>query len=336
MRILYAIQGTGNGHIARALEIIPYLNKYVHLDLFVSGGNADLNLPYPVKYKSRGVSFFYNSRGGINYLSTLRKLKFIATSKEIRDLPVENYDLVINDFEPISAYSCKLKKIPIISFGHQAAFASVNCPRPTSKSILGELILKRYAPCNSAIGLHFQNYDNSIFTPIIRSDIRKADPKNYGHVTVYLPAFGNNELIRFFSQFKSFKFELFSKHIQSPFEIDNLKFSPINLEGFTKSLINCHSVIMSAGFEGPSEALFLGKKLMVIPIKGQYEQECNAEALKRMDIPVYKKLDLETQADMLYHLHYGDGVRLNYANLTESIIENNILNQITLSEFMVA
>ncbi|MFM7329964.1 MAG: glycosyl transferase, partial [Bacteroidota bacterium] len=37
MRILYAIQGTGNGHLARAEEIIPILFSYGKVDLFVSG-----------------------------------------------------------------------------------------------------------------------------------------------------------------------------------------------------------------------------------------------------------------------------------------------------------
>ncbi|MCY1520747.1 hypothetical protein D9M68_555340 [compost metagenome] len=40
------------------------------------------------------------------------------------------------------------------------------------------------------------------------------------------------------------------------------------------------------GFEGPAEALFLGKKLLVAPMKFQYEQQCNAYALKQFGIPV--------------------------------------------------
>jgi len=41
-------------------------------------------------------------------------------------------------------------------------------------------------------------------------------------------------------------------------------------------------VLCSAGFELPTEALFHKKRLAVIPIKGQYEQLCNAAALVQM------------------------------------------------------
>jgi hypothetical protein len=59
MKILYAIQGTGNGHIARAEDIIPVLSQYGDLDLFISGAQADIKLSFPVKYKSKGLSFYF-------------------------------------------------------------------------------------------------------------------------------------------------------------------------------------------------------------------------------------------------------------------------------------
>jgi len=37
MKILYAVQATGNGHIARAIEMMPHLQKYGEVDVFLSG-----------------------------------------------------------------------------------------------------------------------------------------------------------------------------------------------------------------------------------------------------------------------------------------------------------
>ena len=53
---------------------------------------------------------------------------------------------------------------------------------------------------------------------------------------------------------------------------------------FNQSLIHCTGIITGGGFETPAEALHLGKKLMAIPIRGQYEQQCNAAALKEMGV----------------------------------------------------
>ncbi len=57
-----------------------------------------------------------------------------------------------------------------------------------------------------------------------------------------------------------------------------------------QSMVSCTGILCGAGFETPAEALFLKKKLMVIPMKGQYEQHCNAAALKEMGVPVIKSL----------------------------------------------
>ena len=65
MKILYAIQGTGNGHISRAREIIPYLKQYGELDILISGTQADVQLPYPIKYKFKGVGFVFGIDGGM-------------------------------------------------------------------------------------------------------------------------------------------------------------------------------------------------------------------------------------------------------------------------------
>ncbi|MDB5211569.1 MAG: glycosyl transferase, partial [Sediminibacterium sp.] len=42
MKIMYSIQATGNGHIARAAELVPYLSRYGKVDIFLSGSNSSL------------------------------------------------------------------------------------------------------------------------------------------------------------------------------------------------------------------------------------------------------------------------------------------------------
>ena len=100
MKILYAIQGTGNGHLSRAVDIIPELKKYGELDLFVSGAQAEIALPYPVKYKSKGLSFYFGKDGGINFFKTVKKNSSHTIIKEINQFPVEKGHWKLNSVSP--------------------------------------------------------------------------------------------------------------------------------------------------------------------------------------------------------------------------------------------
>src|SRR5689334_13697231 len=130
MKILYAIQGTGNGHLARAEDVIPALRSHGDVDIFISGAQADIKLSYPVKYYSKGLSFFFGKSGGIDFLKTFRSNSTKDVYKEIKKFPVEKYDLVINDFEPITAWACRKRDIPCVGLSHQTALLSPHVPKP--------------------------------------------------------------------------------------------------------------------------------------------------------------------------------------------------------------
>jgi len=291
MKIFYAVQATGNGHISRAMELLPYLERYGQVDIFLSGANKSLNLDASVKYRSKGLSLFYTNSGGLNYGQMISKFAPLRILKEVRDLPVEKYDLVLNDFECITSLACSWKKIPSVNFGHQASFISPKVPRPEKKDMMGEWILRNYARATQYIGLHFKQYDDFILPPVIKKDILQADPRDKGHITVYLSSFNDATVKQHLSLLKEHRFQVFSKEVKQPVQDGNILFLPVDKTAFNKSLITCKAIITGAGFETPAEALYLGKKLLVIPIRGQYEQFCNAAALQKMGIPVVKTLD---------------------------------------------
>lgn len=291
MKILYAIQATGNGHISRATELLPHLNKYGTVDVFLSGSNSNLSFPFPIKYKSKGVSLFYGNRGGLNYFKMLQDFAPVSIIKEALQLPVQEYDLVLNDFESITSLACKLKKVSSIHFGHQASFVSKKTPRPEQKNFIGEFVLKNYASSSENIGLHFKQYDNFIYNPIIKENILQAQPINNGHITVYLAHYCSEILKQNLFKVKNVHFHLFSKNVTTITMEKNITYFPLSNILFTRSLIESEGIITGAGFETPAEALYLGKKLMCLPIKGQYEQLCNAEALKDFNVPIVDEID---------------------------------------------
>jgi len=291
MKILYAVQATGNGHISRAIQILPYLKQYGEVDIFLSGENANLNVGMPVKYSSKGLSLFYGNSGKLDYYTMFKKFSLKRIWNEAKQLPVEKYDLVLNDFESITSLACKFKNVPSIQFGHQASFQSALTPRPKKKDILGEFILKSYAPSTKYLGLHFESYDTNIYNPIIKSEIIEANAVNEGHVTVYLSHYSNAVLEQYLLAIPEIKFEVFSKEIKTAFVKKNIYYYPISNTLFTQSMIKSAGVITGAGFETPAEAMYLGKKLMCLPIRGQYEQLCNAAALANMGVSVIDKIE---------------------------------------------
>lgn len=312
MQILYAVQATGNGHISRAMELLPHLEQYGVVDIFLSGDNSNLSLDAPIKYRSKGLSLYYNCTGGLDYWQITKAFQLSRLKKEINELPVEKYDLVINDFEYITAAACSKKKIPSVNFGHQASFQSAATPRPSKKNITGEWILKNYAKASRYVGLHFKQYDDFIFTPIIKKEILQAQPIDKGYITVYLPSWCEAQLYDLFTAFSGYRFQIFCRGIEHPKITDNLIFLPVNKMLFNKSLIQCTGIITGAGFETPAEALHLGKKLLCIPIKGQYEQQCNAAALKEMGVYCLKKIEEDFKDHFYKWIHTEQSIQVDY------------------------
>ncbi len=320
MNILFAIQGTGNGHLSRARDVYPELAKYGNVDVLISGIQADVDVPFPVKYRMYGMSFIFGRKGGVDIWQTAKKLKLFRLVKDIRKLPVENYDLVVNDFEPVSAWACKLKKLPCIGLSHQSAVLSPNAPKPSHTDLKGKIILEKYAPVTAAYGFHFRQYDSNVFTPVIRRQVRETTPTDNGHYTVYLPAYDDKTLVAHLSKFEQVQWNVFSKHNKEAFTFKNVAVKPINNDAFIASMASGSAVLCGAGFEGPAEALYLGKKLLVIPMQDQYEQQCNAAALEDMGIPVIKNLSSKYYATITGWIASDNRVPVNYPDQTTEII----------------
>lgn len=314
MKILYAIQGTGNGHLSRAEDVIPALREYGELDIFVSGAQADIKLSYPVKYKSKGLSFYFGKSGGIDFLKTFKKNSSKEVLREIKKFPVEKYDLVINDFEPITSWACHKKDIPCVGLSHQAAMLSPKTPRPKKFDPLGDWVLKNYAPAKAHVGFHFDRFDDWIYTPVIRSEIRNLHVENKEHYTVYLPSYHDRKLLPLLAKIPHIRWHIFSKHATKSYHIGKLSVYPINKEEFAASMTSAKGILCGAGFETPAEALYLHKKLLVIPMKSQFEQHCNAAALKKIGVPVVKKMKKKyldkiiswIESDAIVDVHYPD------------------------------
>lgn len=322
MKILYAIQGTGNGHISRAREIVPLLQQYGELDLLVSGTEAEVSLTQPLKYRLHGFSFVFGTKGGVDKWATYKLMNLQKLWHDIRHLPLKQYDLIINDFEPVSAWACRVQNLPSVSLSHQCSFISKKTPRPDRWNY-AEWLFKYYSPTTYHIGFHFEPYDEFIHTPVIRSEIRNLEPSDDGHYTVYLPAYDDQMLVKYLKQTKV-RWQIFSKRQKTVCYEKNISIFPVNNETYNKSMAACTGLLTGGGFEGPAEALYLGKKVMMIPMRGQYEQRCNALAASRLGVPVLETIDESFNDKIDKWIDNDNRVSVIFPNETARIIENMI------------
>jgi uncharacterized protein (TIGR00661 family) len=321
MKILYAVQGTGNGHITRAMEIIPYLKEKGELDILVSGIQADIELPFEVKYKFNGMSFIFGKKGGVDFWKTFVKLNSIKLLREIQKLNVKEYDLIISDFEPVSCWAAIKAKRVCIGLSNQVATLHPLAPKVKSNDIVGRLVLQNYAPTTYNYGFHFKSLDANVFTPIIRKEVRHVIPTDEGHYTVYLPSYNDEQIIKRLKKIDNIMWQVFSKHNKEEKQFRNITIMPINGEKFLKSIASAKGVFCNAGFGTASEALFLKKKLLVVPMKKQLEQFCNAEMLHSMGVTVIKKFNSDTIPLIKMWLLDETIVTVDYPDDTGKIID---------------
>lgn len=320
-KVLYAIQATGNGHLNRALSLVPGLKEKADVDVLISGEQGDINLPFEVKYRFKGLTYFFGKNGGIDIYKSLAKMSIFRFIKDMVKLPVEEYDLVISDFEPISAWSAKLKEIPCIGISNQATIFDQSVPRPKTNDLLATLILKYYVPADIKFGYNYFSFTDYIFTPLIRRAIREYSITDYGHYTVYLPSYSDEKITAFLSKFEDCQWHVFSKNAGFEYRTKNINFFPINQEKFASSMASSKGILCNAGFETTSEALFLGKKLMVIPQKKQYEQLCNVHVLNLIGIPDIPNLSSRYLPLMESWIKSDECVKFDFPDHAENIAE---------------
>jgi len=269
MKILYGIQLNGNGHITRSLELINQLKaKGYDVDVIASGGNYSIELPEGTK-KFKGLSMYFNKSGRINWFKTLILLNIFKLIKDL-DYDCSDYDLVISDFEPISAYSAKKYKVKSIGISNQVSINS---------HFLHSLFINNFAPCDYYIPLDYTND----YQPIISEKFLKGKISDENFYLVYLSAYSIERLVEELEHSDK-KFKVYSSEIIRDSVYKNIEFKKSNKDSFQSDLLKCSGVITASGFSTTSEALVLGKKLWSIPIKGQFEQINNSRKLNELGV----------------------------------------------------
>jgi uncharacterized protein (TIGR00661 family) len=295
LRILYGVQGTGNGHISRSREIIRYLKADGHrVDVVITGRDPallwDMDVFEPF-VTLEGLTFS-TRRGRLQYLKTARRLNLLRFFADIHRYDARGVDVVITDFEPVTARIARRHQLPCIGIGHQYAFRYKIPIAGFDPAAV--YVIRNFAPAQHALGLHWHHFNQPILPPVIPMHLPVESPVLANKILVYLPFEEIEDIRKLLAPFEAYPFFIYHQ-LPTASDEGHLHLRTYSRQGFLKDLAESNGVITNAGFELASEALHLGKKILVKPLARQMEQLSNAKALAGLKLgAVMQRLEPDT------------------------------------------
>jgi uncharacterized protein (TIGR00661 family) len=312
--ILYGVNGEGAGHSTRAKEVLSHLRDQGHNLHVVSfdRGLRNLSADFDVT-EIYGLRFAYvNNR--VRYQRTLAKNLITAprAARSIRQLTklTEEWEteLVITDFEPLSCHVGRKRRLPIISIDNQHGLTNTDIPRPhTDRRDMAatKLITRMMTPradaylVTSFLPARPRRRNTFVFPPIVRREVLSTKPSQGEHVLVYVTS-PSADLIKLLSKVRC-KFIAYGFGQEG--QQGNILFKKPDMDEFLRDLATCKAIIANAGFSLVSEALYLGKPYLAVPVKHQFEQILNAYHLEKSGYGAYwKNLKKEHVDSFLFNL----------------------------------
>ena len=291
MHILYGVQGTGNGHISRASAMYDAFQAHpeVRITWLLSGRERERGCGAIENFEWREGITFVSGDGRVKILPTLMKNNLVRFRRDVNELDLSPYDVIISDYEPVISHAARKRGIPVTGIGHQYAF-SHPIPMEGTNPVVNT-IMRTFAPVTKGIGLHWHHFDSPILPPIIDLKLPEQLPRVYSNkVIVYLPFENLRMICDVLRDFPGFEFYIYHPHATVRDELQ-LHLRPIS-RAFKQDLLDAAMVMTNSGFELISECLHLGKRILTRPLQGQMEQLSNAAALRELGYArVIRKLD---------------------------------------------
>lgn len=283
MKILYGLNGVGNGHISRARLIVPKLRAAgADVTCILSGraaedcpdlselGDVTFRKGLTISFENGNMDFFKNSVGLVRQFPNL--------IREVATLDVSEYDLVVSDFEPVCAWAAKVQGTPCVATANHHSL-EFDVPRTSPYSPF-MLFMRGILPADTKIPTHYHHFDQPILPPFkANMEAGETDPKK---ILVYLNFENLESTATLLKDFKDHEFYIYNAEVDTPSDEGNLHFRPLSKEGFKADFQTSAGVITNAGFMTTAEALQMGKKILVKPAIGQKEQESNVIALEEL------------------------------------------------------
>ncbi|MFV8754047.1 glycosyltransferase family protein [Nannocystaceae bacterium ST9] len=301
-RIVYALTSQGRGHSSRVTAMAEELEARGHELLFCAGGGAGKLLTSQGREVVEVPVLRHRMRN--NEIQLWTSLVMMAkVTLETRGviggladrLAAWKPDLLITDFESYSIRAARKIGLPLMCFNHQQVLTHTRYSVPRRyawDAWVARLVVDTAMPRSAAHVLISSFFypplrwpeRTTLVAPILRGAVRAIAPTRGEHVLVYHnDPTGLVGLLEALGECRETRFIVYN--FEAPADADkrlpNVVFKRPEVEGFLADLASARAVIATAGYTLTSEALWLGKPLLVLPNGGIFEQTLNAIMLER-------------------------------------------------------
>lgn len=294
-RILYGIHGTGHGHAMRGLILARAMPW--HEFLFVANDDAPkvLEPEFRVARLPNLGTVFKNYRVDLGATIgralplLLRRKKYIGQA--LRLIDEFKPDVCMTDLEYFVPRAAKAAGLPCLTLDHQHIITCCRHSLPPDMrwdaALQGLTPRYLFRPTEAGIIISFYappvlpRYNALVAPPILRSKTINLAPRDEGHILVYQSNATDRRLLDFLAASTRRKAHVFGYREQEGHS-GNIIFHKRSEDEFLRLLAGCAFVIQGGSHTLMSEALYLGKPVLSLPLEAMVEQRFNALYLERL------------------------------------------------------
>ncbi|GAB3647971.1 glycosyltransferase family protein [Echinicola sediminis] len=307
MKFIFIVQGEGRGHMTQAISLYRTLKELGHeVPHVLIGKSQRRSLPDFVKRNlTTHISQFESpnfvtdkKEKSINIFKTIfsNSLKcgqFYQSLKTIDQVVKKHQpDIIINFYDNLAGlyHFFYRPQAKFWAIGHQYLIYHPEFPFAPNQPL--QQVLFKLNTWLTALGadqllaLSFRplpehtNKRLAVVPPLLRPEIKHLHQSSEDFILTYIvnPGYAD-EIISLCKKQPNIKIEAFWDKKDAPdtyTPLPNITFHQINDRLFLEKMAGCRGLLCTAGFESVCEAMYLGKQVMMVPVKGQYEQACNA------------------------------------------------------------
>jgi uncharacterized protein (TIGR00661 family) len=304
-RILYGVAGEGMGHAIRSRVVIDYLSQRHDVQVVVSGRAHDY-----LKARERdrlgvnriwGMSIVYEDNEVRNFRTFLRVLGGAALGGWPRNVKAyfdlnEQFrpDVVVSDFETWSYLFAKTHAVPCISVDNNQVVNRCDHPPEViagheTDYLVAKAVVKAKLPgCfHYCIASFFfppvGKARTSLHPPVLRPELLAARPETGDHLLVYQTSTSNEVLPEVLAACgRECRIYGLRRDLAGDVREGNLVYRPFSEQTFVEDLRTARAVVSGGSFTLMSEAVYLHKPMLSVPVKKQFEQILNARYLESL------------------------------------------------------